>query len=210
MTRLAQLAPAFPAVGMLVLALCLPDAWHAWAEYDRAALIRGEWWRLWTGHWVHADTAHAVGGASAWLGLALVSCSPGRVTAALTLVIAPLLGAVLFWLPDVLPAGLGAPIAEQYRGTSGLLFVWSAYLLCAPYAAKMPLALRWRITLAGLLAAKLAWDFRNWLALRPGEGFAVAGEVHLLGAMLGALWALSATATSVQEKIAEGGAYNRG
>lgn len=210
MTRQAWLVIALPPAVVLALAFCLPDARHALIEYDRSALIRGEAWRLWAGHWVHADVAHALGGAGAWLGLALLSRSPGRITAALALVIAPLLSAALFWLPGILMAELAAPVAEQYRGTSGLLFAWSAYLLGTPRAATVPLTLRWRLVLAGLLSAKLAWDLFMWLDLRPGESFAVAGEVHGLGALLGALWALCVMATSVPGKVAAGGAYNRG
>lgn len=210
MTRAAWRAIALPPAVVLALALCLPEACHVWIEYDRSALIRGEAWRLWTGHWIHADAAHVFGGALAWAGLALWTRTPGRVAATLVVLIAPLLGAALFWLPQVLPAAWAVPLAEQYRGTSGLLFVWSAYLLCAPHALNIPLTLRWRVTLAGLLLAKLGWDLVAWFDLRPGEGFLVAGEVHALGALIGALWALCAMAPIVQGKVVAGGAYNRG
>jgi membrane associated rhomboid family serine protease len=209
MTRPAWLVAILPAA-LLILALLLPDAAQAWAEYDRAALIRGEWWRLWTAHWVHADAGHALGGAGAWLCLARLSRSPVRMTAALTLVIAPLLSAALFWLPECLPPGLTAPMANHYRGTSGLLFVWLAYLLCAPSAAQVRLGSLLRVALAGLLMAKLAWDLTHWLNLHLHDGYAVAGEMHALGALFGMAWALCVTATSVQGKVAAGGAYNRG
>jgi len=30
----------------------------AWLMYDRQAILRGEFWRLFTGHWVHFSTSH--------------------------------------------------------------------------------------------------------------------------------------------------------
>ena len=41
--------------------------------YERAALLDGAWWRLWTGHWVHFSMSHLAWnvavllGAGAWL-----------------------------------------------------------------------------------------------------------------------------------------------
>lgn len=64
--RDAWLAPL--ALGLLLVALQAFDA--APLRYERAAVLHGQWWRLVTGHFVHADVAHL-----AWnlAGLALVA-----------------------------------------------------------------------------------------------------------------------------------------
>ncbi len=33
-----------------------PDVW----VFDRTAIAQGDWWRLFTGHWVHSSLAHAI------------------------------------------------------------------------------------------------------------------------------------------------------
>ena len=34
--------------------------WSAWLVYDRPAILSGEIWRIFTGHWVHFSTSHLV------------------------------------------------------------------------------------------------------------------------------------------------------
>lgn len=34
--------------------------WSAWLVYDRSAILSGEIWRMFTGHWVHFSTPHLV------------------------------------------------------------------------------------------------------------------------------------------------------
>jgi rhomboid family GlyGly-CTERM serine protease len=50
----ALLLTALALYGYLVLG-AMPEAW----VFDRAAIGRGEVWRLFTGHWVHSDFEHA-------------------------------------------------------------------------------------------------------------------------------------------------------
>lgn len=190
-----RFAIALPPIAILAIALFMPESWQAAAEYDRAALIRGEWWRLWSGHWVHADVTHALGTACAWLGLAFLSRKPYRMLAALVLIITPLLSAATLLLPVVSPLPL--PVLDHYRGGSGVSFVWMTFLLCNPRALAVQLAWRWRYALTAALTAKLAWDLQAWLDVVPTPGFQVAGEVHVLGALLGVLFASCVTLTDV-------------
>jgi rhomboid family GlyGly-CTERM serine protease len=44
-------------VGGGVLVSLLPG-WSAWLVYDRSAILSGEVWRMFTGHWVHFSTTH--------------------------------------------------------------------------------------------------------------------------------------------------------
>jgi membrane associated rhomboid family serine protease len=81
-----------------------------------AAALRGEWWRLWTGHFVHYDIAHLTTNAIAALGpLALVEW-PSRRRLLLTIpIIAPALSLLL----------LAFARFDEYRGASGLaLALW--------------------------------------------------------------------------------------
>lgn len=44
--------------GGVVVALF--PGWSSWLIYDRAAILSGEIWRMFTGHWVHFSTSHLV------------------------------------------------------------------------------------------------------------------------------------------------------
>ena len=40
--------------------IALFPGWTAWLIYDRSAILSGEIWRMFTGHWVHFSTSHLV------------------------------------------------------------------------------------------------------------------------------------------------------
>lgn len=46
-------------VGSGVLIALFPG-WSSWLIYDRSAILSGEIWRMFTGHWVHFSTSHLV------------------------------------------------------------------------------------------------------------------------------------------------------
>ena len=46
-------------VGSGVVVALFPG-WSAWLIYDRSAILSGELWRMFTGHWVHFSTPHLV------------------------------------------------------------------------------------------------------------------------------------------------------
>ena len=42
------------------LVIALFPGWSPWLIYDRPAILSGEIWRMFTGHWVHFSTSHLV------------------------------------------------------------------------------------------------------------------------------------------------------
>jgi rhomboid family GlyGly-CTERM serine protease len=44
--------------GGVVIALF--PGWSSWLVYDRSAILSGQIWRMFTGHWVHFSTSHLV------------------------------------------------------------------------------------------------------------------------------------------------------
>src|SRR5580698_8778088 len=47
------------AVGAAFVVAAVPE-WSEWLVYDRRAILSGQIWRLFTGHWVHFSTSHLV------------------------------------------------------------------------------------------------------------------------------------------------------
>jgi membrane associated rhomboid family serine protease len=88
---------------------------------DTRAVSHGEWWRLFTAIWLHADLAHLASNASfgfLLLGLAMARFGPGVALAAAYL--AGATGNVLSWLCAIQPhLGLGA--SGMVMGSLGLL-----------------------------------------------------------------------------------------
>ncbi len=58
---------AFLAVGAVALLVQLNPVWRDALVYDRAALQRGEWWRLWSGHLVHFGWPHFIADAGLFI-----------------------------------------------------------------------------------------------------------------------------------------------
>src|SRR4051812_25687175 len=56
----------------LAFAIHLAPGFKAWLIYDRAAILHGELWRLWTGHLVHFSNSHLLLDASV-CGIVLLS-----------------------------------------------------------------------------------------------------------------------------------------
>ena len=100
------------AVGAACLLIqCRPD-WRGALIYDRAALARGEWWRLWTGHGVQLGWPHflADGGLFVIMGWLLERAHPWF--SRLALVLMPLfISGLLYWLD---------PAMQRYGGLSGV------------------------------------------------------------------------------------------
>lgn len=122
---------------------------------NRAAVLRGELWRLWTGHWVHFGASHL------WWNLAVfvpaggwAEClAPGR--ARLLLALAP--GAISVVLLAVEPA------LVRYGGLSGLATAMLALLALTQLASARTNRWLWRGVLA-LITMKIAIEF---LARQP-------------------------------------------
>jgi rhomboid family GlyGly-CTERM serine protease len=86
-----------------------PDAW----VFDRLAIPQGEWWRLFTAHWVHSDVDHALWdiGALMLLGF-LFERSLGHHLLTILLAASLAVDAWIWW---------GQPLLAYYCGLSGIL-----------------------------------------------------------------------------------------
>ena len=165
---------------LLALAVLGPGAAQA-LRYERAAVARGEWWRVLAAHLVHFDLRHLLlnlaGLALLWWLFAPDARSRDWLV---VLLVSALTVSAGLWFLD--------PRVGWYLGASGMLHgVWAAAALAA-----WP---RWRLeaqlTLA-LLAGKLA--FERWqgpLSGGPDAALPVLTAAHLYGA-LGGLGAASA------------------
>ena len=171
-----------------VVVALLTGLWLAGPEvtaalrYERGAVLDGEWWRLMTGHLVHADAAHLAwnlaGAALVWW---LFGAEYGRAEWA----------AILFASAAAIDvAFLGAmPGLDWYVGLSGVLHGCMAAGLAAWLArARDPLVL----AVAVLFAAKLGWE--HWQGPLPFTAgtleLPVIVEAHSYGALGGLAAAL--------------------
>lgn len=176
-------APALLAGPLLLSALAvlihlLPGA-AALLEYDRAEVLRGQAWRLLTGHWTHTSADHLVWDVVAFAALGLAVAWRGR---------------RLFWRTALGSATaisvallLLAPQWHTYRGLSGIdsaLFVALAATLLAGNRRVDRL-----LGGAALLvfAAKVGFETLTGAALftTPMPDHQVVPMAHLVGAFVG-------------------------
>jgi len=171
-----------PPLLLLLCSVCialLGDGLAELLQYQRDAILSGQWWRLFSGHLVHLGWSHL------WLNMAGLTLVWALVGEAFTprqwwwLITFSMLGissGLLWWLPGVM----------WYVGLSGLLH---GMLL----AGILQLLLRgerevWPLLL--LVLAKLLWEL--WSGPLPGSREAAGGEVlveaHSLGALCGAVY----------------------
>ncbi len=120
--------------------------------YDRAAILQGEWWRLWTGHWVHFLPSHLFWNLAVLLGagLWLERLHPGWLLR-YTLIAAPLISLALL---------LGESAMHSYGGLSGLAAGVVTGLALTQIRRRRADRLWWGGLLV-LVAAKLFVDARH-------------------------------------------------
>jgi rhomboid family GlyGly-CTERM serine protease len=97
-------------------------AWRAFLIYDRAAVARGQLWRLWSGHLVHFGWPHFIadGGLFVILGFLLERPYPRLSRAA------------LFVMPLIISTGLFflEPDMQRYAGLSAVNLGFLVFLAC--------------------------------------------------------------------------------
>jgi len=184
--RQLERAPAssFAALTYVALAL-LPESVASQLAYDRGAILSGELWRLWSGHFVHFSLQHALGDALVLFAMgALVEQVAGTRRLALALGFgAPLISLGLLAI---------APALGEYRGGSGLGVMFAV----AAGATLWSESARWKAAIgvvAVAFAAKTICEASglSFDATTLPDGVAVAWQAHALGALLGALLAAS-------------------
>lgn len=154
------------------LALLLAGAsLGGFAQYDRAAILHGEIWRLVTGHFLHWSASHLTYDVLAFVILGAICERRGRGLFA-TVVVATALAVSLFLLAF-------RPEVELYRGLSAIdsaLWVWAAFIVGE---RRLPLA----VALGSLFLAKVAIESQTGALFV--DGMTVMPVVHLIGAAVG-------------------------
>lgn len=174
--------PGLTLLVLCLLPLLLPERVTAWLEYRREAVLAGEVWRLWSGHFVHYASVHAAldGAACLILAMGLQRAGAGAGLLLKLAAIAPVvLLAILLAVPDM----------THYRGASGLAMALLAALLLTLWRAEP----RWRIGLAVFMAALLAKLMADALGYSPvgsslPDGIRVAWQAHVAGLVCGLLF----------------------
>ncbi|CAK0766443.1 putative Rhomboid family intramembrane serine protease [Gammaproteobacteria bacterium] len=170
--------PYLPIVGLPIILALMPECWIEWMAYDREAILEGEWWRLWSGHFTHFTIMHAF--VNSVLLLLLVLTLDRTFSRRFILVlflagpIAISLGVALF-----------VPEMTWYRGGSALVSLLMALLMCHAFSW-MP----WKF-LAILYVGIIGWLIKLFL---ESQGMSlmdlpypvhIAWQAHLTGSMIG-------------------------
>lgn len=141
-------------------------------RYERALVLDGEIYRLFSAHFVHVDGTHL---ATNLMGLALVWALVGHEASASRWMIGLMASAI--------SVGLGllliAPEIQWYVGLSGVLHGLAVAGACQ--------VLRHHRFLLGLIMAKLAWEQFYPSAGNSAFGIPVIIDAHLFGALGGLL-----------------------
>ena len=175
-------APVTVAIGAICLLLaCAGEPLASGLAWERAGILHGELWRLWSGHLVHYSISHAAADTLVLLAMGWYA--------------EPLVGSRRFGLMlagGALVLSLGllalAPGLQEYRGASGLgvlTAVLGGTLAWHHHPASRPM-----LGCAALaMAAKTLWEACAHTAAFTDlpAGVAVAWQAHLLGALLGVL-----------------------
>lgn len=153
---------------------------RAAGEMDNVAVAHGQWWRLFTAIWLHADTGHLA--ANVTIGCVLLGLTMGRYGTGVGLLAAYLAGAggnLLAWALSTGPRySLGA--SGMVMGCLGLLAVQSVWFWQrAPRAAKY--------LLSGILAGVMLFIL---LGVAPGTDVLAHLGGFLSGLFLGCLLSL--------------------
>lgn len=194
------LAPRL-SLGLTVLALAIAALGEAASHalvWNRAAILDGEVWRLWTGHLVHADAAHlfwnVVGFASIAAHFETAPFGGTRRLAWILLAAAAAVGGALLLWP-------GTP--DLYRGLSGVAYAPMVALLIG---LGVHTGLRIFPVVTGLIAVKAVLELVFGVGLFDAffGGLPTAPEVHAVGFVVGlaAAWAHHAAKNSVKSQTA--------
>jgi rhomboid family GlyGly-CTERM serine protease len=167
----------FPWVTLAVASSALAAWWAPTLDYDRAAIARGEVWRLITGHLAHWTPQHLAWDVLAFLMLgAFCEAERGHRPVAVVILVAAL-GVSLFLF-------LCCPEVAEYRGLSAIdstLWCWAA-LLIAPRSRLVAVLL-----VAVFIGKVLAELVTSVAVFAPLSGAVeLLPVVHVVGAIVGA------------------------
>lgn len=166
-------------IGVFFWLSTVQPALRACGVMDAAAVTRGQWWRLFTATWLHADLSHLAG--NAVLGLVFLGLSMGRYGTGVGLLAAYLAGAggnlFAWWLAPQPRFSLGA--SGMVMGALGLLAIQSFALWRRdPRAGKY--------IFSGVLGGLMLFLL---LGLGPNSDLLAHGGGFVTGLLLGAILA---------------------
>lgn len=102
----------FIAAAALSLVIQLIPGWREWLIYDRTAIAQGQFWRVWTGHWVHFGWPHFIPDTGLFLIVGWLLEERHKLFARLAVFLMPaVISAVIFW---------GEPGMLRYAGLSAV------------------------------------------------------------------------------------------
>jgi rhomboid family GlyGly-CTERM serine protease len=170
-------ARALGACGFLIL-VCWLQRFPEALEYQRAGILSGQIWRIWTGHWIHATTLHFLlnGSVAVLLHLAFFRFIQWGELLVTSFVFSALIsGFFLLFMPEL----------DWYNGLSGLLHAWVMY--GSIRKIQIGDAVYWLGVV--LVSAKVLAELYDVgpLAGATLPGVNVLHEAHLIGAVVGAM-----------------------
>ncbi len=163
-------------ISILVLSFIEPLSSH-WLMYDRELITSGQFWRLFSAHFVHLSLTHMLGNA---MGLVLLAYIAGKF-------LNNFLGVVLLlWCVSVVGIGLYfyAEYLQRYVGLSGVLH---GLLLAAPFISGY-YSRRIAFSFLIIIITKVIWEqspLYDDMALIGAIGGRVEANAHLLGVIAG-------------------------
>lgn len=170
-------APFTLALVICILAFFNPEL-SSLLQFDRQAILAGEWWRLWSGHLLHTNSWHLLMNLAGLVVIIMLHGNYYRGWPFVFLVVAGfgLSGlALLFWSPET----------SLYVGLSGWLHALLVYGACED--VRRHWSSGWLI-LAGV-AAKVGWE--QWQGASNDLVMLIEADVavdaHLYGAICGVL-----------------------
>lgn len=185
-------------VSAALAALLLPGAADV-LVYDRAGVIGGELWRIFTGHLVHFSAAHLINNLAVLVpAVWLVETRYRGDAGLLFLAAASAIGFALL---------AGEPGIVQFGGASGISLAFLIYTCLRGLREDQ----RWRavcMVLLVIVGAKFAaesagWHFRDWQA---NEGFVPVMLSHVVGAAAGGavyLWRILGHTGLIRQPITD-------
>lgn len=171
------------ALVLLMLAMVLlPETARQWLAFVTDEVRQGQWWRVWSGHWLHLNGWHWAMNSGALLLISWIFRDVLTLARlALWWLLTPLLISVSFVLFD-------API-HYYVGLSGALYGLLVMCLLLGWRGNLMLHLLVLVVVAG----RLLWeqtDSYDPLYLQPWIDGIVHVNAHAFGALAGVLLAL--------------------
>ncbi len=163
-------------VGCIVLYYFEPQSSQL-LRFDRFAIEQGQWWRLFTSHWVHLGFHHAlmnITGLLLLIATFLKEQNPWPDLLTVT-ALAWLIGLLIYWY---------SPQIAYYVGFSGILHGYLAYYVILAARQMRILSL----CVWGGLAAKILYEQSAWFnddKTAALIGGAVAVDAHLYGFIFG-------------------------